>query len=49
MYEPPQSLVLNLKRFQQAGLAFIKNAKKVAFPLELSLDPYVVHRVPRAD
>ncbi len=45
MLEPPKYLIINLKRFIQSGLGFIKNQKKISFPMMLTLDDFTVHIV----
>lgn len=47
--EPPNYLIINLKRFSQFGLAFSKNTKKVSFPMTLSLDDYMIHQIKNDD
>ena len=50
LLDPPKTLIINLKRFQQVGgYSFVKNSKRVSFPLILSLDEYMIHRVDRLD
>jgi ubiquitin C-terminal hydrolase len=47
--EPPQCLIINLKRFSQTGYFFSKNSKTIDFKLYLSLDDFTIHRVPKLD
>lgn len=47
--EPPNNLIINLKRFTQMGFAFSKNSKRVKFSMTLDLDDFMVHSVLRSD
>ena len=45
MFLPPSHLIINLKRFIQTGVSFIKNQKRISFPLKLSIDDFMIHMV----
>lgn len=47
--DPPRHLIINLKRFQHTGFSFSKNSKKIAFPLILSLDEFMIHKIDKND
>ncbi len=49
LLDPPNYLIINLKRFAQMGISYIKNSKKIAFPMILNLDPYMIHKIPKTD
>ena len=49
MIDPPNNLIINLKRFSQSGFSISKNTKKVTFPLSLNMDNYVIHRINKDD
>eukprot|EP00347_Sterkiella_histriomuscorum_P024359 403331397 len=49
LIDPPNNLVINLKRFTQSAFTFYKNCKRVTFPLELNLDNYLIHKVMQND
>ena len=53
MVDPPQNLIINLKRFQSGGMgglsSFSKNSKRVTFPLILSMDEFVIHKIDKND
>jgi hypothetical protein len=42
-------LIVNLKRFQHTGFSFSKNSKKISFPLILSLDEFMIHKIDKND
>lgn len=38
-----------MKRFAHSGFGFIKNSKRVQFPLILALDEFMIHQVEKTD
>ncbi|CDW88602.1 ubiquitin carboxyl-terminal hydrolase 16-like [Stylonychia lemnae] len=49
MIDPPNNLVISLKRFSQTGFSLSKNTKKVSFPILLNMDNYIIHRINKDD
>ncbi|CDW75691.1 ubiquitin carboxyl-terminal hydrolase 16 isoform x2 [Stylonychia lemnae] len=49
LIEPPNNLIINLKRFTQQAFSFSKNSKRIAFPLILELDDFMIHTVNKED
>jgi hypothetical protein len=43
--DPAKHLIINLKRFSQTGFSYIKNSKKISFPMVLNLDQYMIHKL----
>ena len=46
---PPKNLIINLKRFQHAAYGLSKNAKKIKYPLVLTLDDFMIHKLDAND
>jgi len=44
LYQPPDHLIITLKRFRQSGNGFVKNTTYVNFPVELNISPYVLSK-----
>mmetsp|Transcript_12390 Transcript_12390/g.13564 ORF Transcript_12390/g.13564 Transcript_12390/m.13564 type:complete len:674 (+) Transcript_12390:107-2128(+) len=49
IFEPPQILVVHLKRFRQGTWSIQKNNKHVSFPFELNLNPYTIQVIDGSD
>jgi ubiquitin carboxyl-terminal hydrolase 8 len=49
MLDPPKLLIINLKRVAHGSFGFVKNSKRVQFPLILSLDEFMIHKIEKTN
>lgn len=47
IFDGPNYLIINLKRFSQTGYYLSKNSKRISFGEFLDLDDFMIHAVPK--